>query len=149
MIMKKITLTTALLCIATAPAFAQNNVEAETIKKAFAGYHVAEAYHEHCDKDDSVSDNLKGHVKMISARLSEMALAENPNLSPENALQALRQIAAQIKGKTESVLKEKGCDSKEAASAKKAYDFFSSTSPGDFEKQLNKDIVEKGGKITQ
>lgn len=151
--MKKILLITCVISTFPSLAFAKTGVEEMVLQKAFAGYHVAEAYDEFCNKktfDDRAKNNpnMVGNMQMIVSRLGGVVKKQNAKLDDEMAMGALRQAAAGIKGKTKTELKQNGCESKQGKAAKQARTFFSSTKPDDFSAQLSNEIKQKGGTIT-
>lgn len=151
--MKKTLIITCLLSTLPALAHAKAGVEEMVLQKAFAGYHVAEAYDEFCNKktfeDRSKNNpNMVGNMQMIVGRLGGVVKKQNAKLDDKMAMDALRQAAAGIKAKAKADLKDVGCDSQKAAAAKQARTFFSSTKPEDFAAQLSNDIKAKGGTIT-
>jgi len=151
--MKKILLITSLMITIPTLVAAKVGVEEAVLQQAFAGYHVAEAYDEFCNKktfDDRAKNNpnMVGNMQMIVSRLGGVVKKQNAKLNDEMAMGALRQAAAGIKGKTKTELKQNGCESKQGTAAKQARTFFSSTKPEDFAAQLSNDIKAKGGTIT-
>lgn len=149
--MRKI-LTVLLLLMVSTPAYADPSPEEQVLRKAFEGYHAAEAYDEYCNKTSAKERmknvNMVGNMQMIVARLGGVAKVRNPDLTVETAVRKLRKVADKIKTNTKKVLEAKGCDSEEGVSTLKAYNFYSKVHPGIFYQQLDQEIIKKGGTPT-
>lgn len=132
-------------------------IEEDVFMRSFAIYIAALTYDKECNKNDpknlydfSKPDNVNlfGNQQMLAARIGGLWHLRYPEKSVEDGVQVLLNDRKTIEGRTENLLKEKGCASKEGQEMAGILKFYQIRHPAAVMGMIEEKIKQKGGQIT-
>ncbi|MDB2682887.1 hypothetical protein N9Z27_01375 [Alphaproteobacteria bacterium] len=123
--------TAIVLSLSMVPALAQVSVRLERLQMIFDGNVYGAVFVKHCDKRP-ITDYpvyIENAQATMLALAEEMMVAGRGILTPEQIEKSIRERQRDGERAMDDFYKKNGCETKQAASAKKHFDMFNDTSP--------------------
>lgn len=128
-------------------------VEEKVLFQFFALFVGAETYDKICNNPNILYGDMKdkknvmwfGNMQMLTARIGNTFVIRDPQMKIEDGIKRLVDIQNAISKKTEKILKEKGCNSKEVEQLPKALKLYSEFPPYIHYEKIDEEIKKAGG----